>query len=501
MEDPVIALSAPRPDFNGALMQFLIGLLQTATMPENDNQWLEWLEEPPTLAKLKECFEQYAHAFELDHKQGSFMQEYNAFEASLKSESIQQLLIDSPGKNTIDENKDHFVHREKAKRLCPSCVATALFALQINAPSGGSGHRTSLRGGGPLTTLVMWDKNSDLPDDLWRTLWVNVLDQSAFTNLCDINKTDCTDIFPWMAKTRTSEKETGHTTTPMDVNPLQMYWCMPRRIRLHWDANPTGDCDLCETTDTVLVEGYKTQNYGINYEGAWQHPLSPHRKDNKGLLLPQHAQPGGVTYLHWLSLVEDDENWFSAYVVKRYRRLVEEGQWDEQFRLYAFGYDMDNMKARCWYEATLPLYTIDQKIRPTFAKRVQTLTETAEKFANSVHICVKAAWFNRPGDAKGDTTYLKHSFYHYTEKDFFKAVKSLQTGISKGADREVLHGWHRTLCKAAYSLFDHWVLQGDIVQANPRRVVDAHEKLKKFMYSKTVQKELQLSDKPTGEST
>ena len=30
-DDPVIALSAPRPDFNGALMQFLVGLLQTSS--------------------------------------------------------------------------------------------------------------------------------------------------------------------------------------------------------------------------------------------------------------------------------------------------------------------------------------------------------------------------------------------------------------------------------------------------------------------------------------
>ena len=34
-DDPVIALSAPRPDFNGALMQFLIGLLQISAAPED----------------------------------------------------------------------------------------------------------------------------------------------------------------------------------------------------------------------------------------------------------------------------------------------------------------------------------------------------------------------------------------------------------------------------------------------------------------------------------
>lgn len=497
-EDPVIALNAPRPDFNGALMQFLIGLLQTVAMPENSNQWLTWLEEPPTLEKLKERCGQYAYAFELRGIQGAFMQDFSALDIDSKSEPIQQLLIDSPGKNTISENKDHFVHRGKVRYLCPGCAATALFTLQINAPSGGAGHRTSLRGGGPLTTLVIQDKNNDLPDTLWRTLWLNVIEQSAFKKLGNINKTDDNDIFPWLAETRISEKNTGQTTTPMDVNPLQMYWSMPRRVRLNWDSNLTGDCDLCETRNTVLVADYKTKNYGINYEGAYQHPLSPHRVEKKGLLLPQHAQPGGVTYLHWLSLVEDDENQVSAYVAKRYRNKAED--WEEQFRLYAFGYDMDNMKARCWYETTLPLYTIDEKIRNDFSKRVQRLTETASKFANKVRFCVKKAWFDRPGKTKGDTAFLTQSFYQHTESAFFQAVKSLQTHLSKGTDKEVLHGWHTSLCKAAYYLFDYWASRGDIVQANPRRIAEAREELNKFIYSKAVRQNLQLPDKPIEES-
>lgn len=48
-KNPIIALDTPRPDFNGALTQFLIGLLQTATPPEksDNSDWLDWLESPP----------------------------------------------------------------------------------------------------------------------------------------------------------------------------------------------------------------------------------------------------------------------------------------------------------------------------------------------------------------------------------------------------------------------------------------------------------------------
>lgn len=45
-EDPVIDVLAPRPDFRGALYQFLIALLQTACAPEDLNEWKECWEEP-----------------------------------------------------------------------------------------------------------------------------------------------------------------------------------------------------------------------------------------------------------------------------------------------------------------------------------------------------------------------------------------------------------------------------------------------------------------------
>ena len=489
-DDPVVALNAPRPDFNGALNQFLIGLLQTAATPDDGHKWLDWLEEPPSAEMLKEYFSQYAYAFELQSEKGSFMQDFEPLEVTSAS-NLAELLIDSPGGNTAKLNKDHFVKRGLVERVCPSCVATALFSLQINAPAGGQGHRTSLRGGGPLTTLVILDGNSDLPNDLWRTLWLNVLEQQQVDALSgDEHKTSSTDIFPWLAKTRTSEKNTGTKTTPVDTHPLQMYWGMPRRIRVLWEQTQSGCCDLCDIESDHLVTHYQTKNYGINYTGAWQHPLSPYSLNKTGELLPQHAQPGGLTYQHWLGFFEDSENHFRAAVVKRYRKLAE--QWGEQFRLYAFGYDMDNMKARCWYEATFPLITIPDDIRFEFAKRVQTLTETAAQFAGFIRTCVKEAWFKRPGDAKGDTSFLTQSFYQHTEGAFYQAAKALQCQLTDGTDQEVLQEWHKTMRKAALELFDYWAARGDFTQANPRRIAAARNKLNGLTYSKKIREALQL---------
>jgi CRISPR system Cascade subunit CasA len=39
-DNPVMELNAPRPDFQGALYQFLIGLVQTCFAPEDEDEWL-----------------------------------------------------------------------------------------------------------------------------------------------------------------------------------------------------------------------------------------------------------------------------------------------------------------------------------------------------------------------------------------------------------------------------------------------------------------------------
>lgn len=489
-DNPVIALDAPRPDFNGALMQFLIGLLQTAVSPAGQREWSAWLVRPPAPEELRTLIAQYASAFELQGEQGSFMQDYDALDGS-GFNGIAELLIESPGGNTVKENKDHFIKRGQVEAMCPSCTATALFTLQTNAPSGGQGHRTSLRGGGPLSTLVVLDEHSDLPHDLWRRLWLNILDRSQLGALTgDKDKAALPDIFPWLAKTRTSEKDGGKETTPLDVNPLQMYWGMPRRIRVQWASEQAGHCDVCNAYSETLISQYQTKNYGVNYTSAWQHPLSPYSLNKTGDLLPQHAQPGGMTYHHWLGFVEDTETQFSALVVKRYRKLA--ADWDEQLRIHAFGYDMDNMKARCWYETTFPLFTIPENIRLDFAKRVQVLTDAASEVAGFVRSCVKDAWFKRPGDAKGDTSFLTQSFYQHTESAFFDAARLLQTKLVDGTDKEVLHAWHKTLLKASFELFDYWAARGDIAQANPRRVAEARDKLKNLAYSKKIKDTLQL---------
>ncbi|NOY63567.1 MAG: type I-E CRISPR-associated protein Cse1/CasA [Gammaproteobacteria bacterium] len=498
--DPIVALDAPRPDFNGALMQFLIGLLQVAAPPtaDDDGDWIDWLEAPPSPDLLRERFSPFEGAFNLagDGSKFKFMQDCDELEVK-SQEPVSALLIDSPGANGIKNNADHFIKRGRVSCLCPACVATALFTLQTNAPSGGAGHRTSLRGGGPLTTLVVFDPQGEsLEPSLWRDLWLNVLNRSSYSALTgNVELTNDSDIFPWLASTRVSDKK-GEDTYAENTHPLQMYWGMPRRIRLDWDDVAQGQCDLCGQESEQLIQHYATKNYGVNYNGVWQHPLSPHRVDKKtGELIPLHPQTGGFSYRHWLVWADGDEQNRAALVVRAFADSHRKEK-QAQLRLAIFGYDMDNMKARCWYESTVPLYTVSDDYREIFSQRVDALVKSATEFSGFVRSCVKEAWFKRPGDAKGDTTFISDSFFSHTEEDFYAAVHQLRDQLEGGADGiAILNDWHTILRKAVIDLFDHWVAQESLENANPRRIAIAHQKLISLIHSKKIKDTLFLNNR------
>jgi len=497
--DPIVALDAPRADFNGALMQLLIGLLQTTAPPtkaDNDD-WLAWLEQAPDPEVLQEKFLRLQHVFNLNGDGPRFMQDFAELDGDTKP--VDALLIEAPGAQTLRNNADHFIKRGGVAALCPACVASALFTLQTNAPSGGAGHRTSLRGGGPLTTLAIVDSQDHvgLRETLWRNVWLNVLRQRDIELLTDgADKQADADIFPWLAPTRTSNpKQGGRDTYPADVNPLQMYWAMPRRIRLDWENTSEGECDICGVESKQRVSQYVTQNYGVNYNGPWKHPLSPHSLDKTdNTPIPQHPQPGGMSYRHWLRFVAGEELNEAAQVITAFNKRNPGDRL--QLRLWAFGYDMDNMKARCWYETTYPLYLLDKRIREDFVSLVQLLISAAIEVSKFVRGSVKEAWFSRPGDAKGDTSFLVESFFQHTENTFFDSLQQLRDKLASGDDGiAVLNVWHGELKKAAMDLFDYWAARGDVSVANPRRIAMAHKKLNRLLNARKLKRLLLMPDK------
>lgn len=483
--DPdVLAFDADRADFNGALAQFAIGLLQTTSPVDDPVAWRQLFATPPDAATLTHWFAPVAAAFEFDGDGPRFMQDFSLKPGEGATCDIGALLIDSPGENALKNNSDHFIKRGRIEAMCPHCAAMALLTLQINAPSGGAGHRTGLRGGGPLTTLVLCQPQRSL----WHDLWLNVRERSGFLALQgDVSKTAAHFTFPWLADSGAIQKNGGETV-PVQVHPAHAFWAMPRRIRLDMDGDAAGNCDICGQTAEKLVQQYETKNYGLNYKGPWDHVLSPYYETKEGWL-PLHPQPGGFGYRHWLPWVmgmsADKKRQRPARVVDYLRdhraRLVQ-----GQLRLWAFGFDMDNMKARCWYESALPLYALAD-CSPDAQKQIESEVAIwlagAELAAYFLRSAVKGAWFS--ADARGDFSAIDASFWGATEAVFYRQLKALIDLLRDDDDSETdplptREAWHRHLVHTCLRLFDgEFVGAGAVERQNPHRLATAYQQLKR----------------------
>jgi len=493
--DPVIEVNAPRPDFQGALYQFLIGLLQTCYAPADHDEWLDLWENPPAEDMLQAKFTNVASAFELDDPTGpAFMQDFNLPKGEMRN--IATLLMDFPGDKTIVDNLDHFVKRGSVAKMCPACAAMALFTLQINAPAGGNGHRVGLRGGGPLTTLVK--PTEDL--DLWSKLWLNVLNAE---DIADSIEKPTADVFPWMGPTRVSTQKVvnkikhyigeGVPTTPADAHPLQHYWGMPRRIRILSRADAIGKCNLCGDDSANVVSDCRTGTWGVDYVGAWVHPLTPYRFDANKEKPPLSfkGQEGGVGYRDWIALVlaHSDKGECAAKCARVYMDQRARDIGDQRFaRLWCFGYDMNKMQARCWYDHTLPLFGLDETQRENVLSWAGELIDAAGDIAKTLQTQVKSAWFSRPGDVKTDDVRgvlrgVVKEFWQQSEPVFYNLLERLigLPGNQRLAPPDIYDTWVRMIQALAYSLFDIWTLEAPAEDLDMKRIIAARLSLTKKM--------------------
>lgn len=482
-DDPVVAIAAPRPDFDGALQEFMIGLLSLALQPEDEDEWLARWRTPPATEELQAALDALPPAFDLDGDGPRFFQDFSGEElATVKLGTIEQMLIDAPGEQTERLNKDLFVKVGRVERLGRPAAAMALLTLQTYAPTGGQGYRTSLRGGGPLTTIV--DPRVDAAgawraheQPLWRKLWANAVTRTQWQSSGVMDGPQ--DVFPWLAPTRVSDPKRGRATTPGDAHPLQAFFGLPRRLRLEFSG--PGRCDLTGRDDEETVIAFRTCNYGVQYSG-WQHPLTPYYYDKRNdAWLPVHGQPDGVGWRDWLGITmrtpEAGTRKPAAVVAhfnERGRRIG-----TPVVRLHAFGYDVDNMKARGWIDANLPAFVV------TDPERQRLLADTAGRLTNGTGIAaaalisaVKDAYFDRPNDAPGDLSQVKAELWGATGSAFFDIMRRI-TAADADVDlaNEECLAFSTMLKRHVESIFDRWCTEDGIASDAMRRLVTARYNL------------------------
>ena len=470
--DPVVALDWPRPDFRMAGLEFLAGLLALACPPRNTREWVRGYHVPPGADALAEAFAPLAHAFVLDGDEPRFMQEREDFTAG--ANPVAALLIEAPGANTIKLNTDLLNKRGQVPTLSRPAAAMALFTLQTYAPSGGAGNRVGPRGGGPLTTMAIPPASPGERDVLlWRLLWSNVQCRKA------PDEDDLPSILPWLGPTRVSDKD-GRPTTPADVHELQVWWGMPRRVRLNFSDANGALCILTGQADGTMVRSWRQRPWGVNYS-TWGrlHPLSPccrTKSDEEWLYL--HPQPGGIGYQHWLGLVSLDagETRSIAPAVAEFRRIraAETGAGPAPWRLLAAAYDMDNMKARGFTESEMPVQNpLDPAVAAAHDALLRAMVRTADVVARLLANSVRRALFSEGATVALDTALLasmRDRFWGETAGAFFARAASAAAGASDD-DTRVL--WLRDIGRTARRLFDEAAPVDASGEGHPGRIVDA----------------------------
>lgn len=488
MADPALVdLAFPRADFNGAGWQLLIGLLQTAFAPANRKEWLRLWQEPPTGEDLEAALAPFRGAFELLGEGAQFMQDRDPLEDAREA-SVASLLIEAPGEQGLKFNTDHFVKRGIGEAMCPACAAMGLFTKQITGPAGGTGYRVGIRGGGPLTTLVL---PHDPDASLWQKLLLNLLPRDHDTFRYSDPRPDDWRVFPWLAPTRTSEKGSPTpVTTPEDAHPLHVFWAMPSRIRLEAEEEP-GHCQVCGGEAGTSIRRLRVTNLGYNYDGAWIHPLTPYRADPKK---PEQApislkgQQGGLGYRHWEALTLEDAQGrgnLPALVVRDYTHTKQRTmKGAKQARLWVFGYDLKQNKPRGWYSTEMPLIAVSEARTDVFLHLVRELEQTAEKAAWQTREAVKAAWFSRPGDARGDFDFIQHRFWEATAQAFYAALGDLAPAVEEGATAlppGTARRWREAIRGAANDVFEDLALSGEAEVMDLKRVIAARNKLRGWL--------------------
>ena len=415
-EEGVVRPDWPRADLNLACLELLVGLLFLADPPRDDGDWHARYEQPGP-GRLRAALEPFAPHFELTGDGPRFLQDSERFEEGVRSpNSTDMLFIDSAGAQTVKNNADLMVKRGRYGKLSLPLAAMTLYTLQAFAPAGGAGNRTSMRGGGPMVTLLR--PLAGNAHSLWRLIWFNVPEEKP------LSADRAAEALPWLRPTRTSKH--GEIVTPDMSHPAEAFFAMPRRLRLQFEG------------DGVI--GVVQKPHGTNYQG-WVHPLSPYYRQKSGAeLLPVHPKPGRVSYRNWLGLVfgQDSETRVVATPVRRFNTM----SGAPLAELLVGGWAMDNMTPRDLTVHVYPTFRLDAEAD----LRAGPLVEAANDAAGALRRALRIG-AGLDGNAAGA---VQEAFFAETEAAFVAAV----TSIIAGDGWEVEETWLARLRQAALILFD-----------------------------------------------
>lgn len=417
----------PRADLDIACLELLVGLVRLVDSPAHADDWED--RQKPDPDRLRDRLAPFAAAFDLLGEGPRFLQERGGLDGEVRPPDT--LFIDSGG-----EGGALTVREGRYPALDLPLAAMALYAMQTQAPSGGRGNLTSLRGGGPMSVLV------DPGRGLWPLVWANVPDREPD------ERPATPDDLPWMRRTVPSDRGAQHF--PHQGHPAEVFFGMPRRFRLVAEGD--------------RVSGVIQRPSGTRYVG-WRHPLTPYyRQKPGGEALPVRPRAGVFGYRHWLGVsvkAPGDLKELPQTVTAWHDRSM-----GREARLIVAGWAMENMKARDYVYAQPPLVDIPQDRE----RLPVALVEAADLAALALRGALA------PVLAEGEAREAAREEFYIRTHDVFEARLRRVRDADPG---ELAKGWREELQKAALAIFDDAALPGmaDRPLADQQAIVAARRHL------------------------
>lgn len=480
----------PRGDLSVASMEFAIGLLALIYRPTRHDDWLAiWngrsdVDVAERIGQLAPSFNLFGDA---EGKGPRFCQDFEPLEG--EANAVEALFIDTPGVNGQKKNTDLMTHRGRFAILGVRAAAAALYALQQFAPSGGAGNRTSMRGGGPMTTLALLRSAEGTDAALKRVLIANLPLSFAGAEGW-LEDDEVHRALPWLRPTLTSEGDPARTVAEADpaAHPVQAFFGMPRRIRLV--AAGTGLCPLSGEIEP-LVTGFVQKPWGTSYS-VWRHPLTPYRQNKGDAPYTVKPRAGRFGYRDWVGVTigreEKADRAFPAAVIAGLRdRTRALRQFGLQTRLMASGWAMNNMEAERFLEAVQPLYLVaedDGARAAALATTARAHADAAESAVRLLRGAINDVLFDGQAKATNSGVFEEaaDAFYERTEPAFHATLRQIAEGAAAGAaaHEATARAWLATIRNAALRLFDEHVtdlLARRLDAGFAQRATTAHSRL------------------------
>lgn len=266
---------------------FLACITQTFMVPADEEEWEDFLVNPPSSTLIREKLDRFAACFDLVHPDRPFMQvafETEGMPVPTKKPKRKPIIIE-PGDGEVDEEDAepmdvsplssllpeepsktqmksrvggvHFTRAGRMDTFCPAATGLLLYGMNMVGVGGGGGYYTA-----PTSSAVHLRVGISGIDGmahvLWRDTWVNVLDCShAAVENGSTDPMTPENLLGWMepALRRSIGKDKDGDAIQFasvqkgrvhggngETHPFAMMWGMSRRARL--EPPEQGACSL-----------------------------------------------------------------------------------------------------------------------------------------------------------------------------------------------------------------------------------------------------------------